>query len=136
MNKFVKFAGDTVGVVTRETPTGFTVMFHNGKKVISHVIDKRTLTPITGPEFRKAVLEKGQMSMLQFLLTESIEQIVWQTDPDALPEINKPCLIFIKGIPGTQDAVWSGRIWKLNDGSCFENRWIKAWAYEPKGPKS
>ena len=136
MNKFVKFAGNTVGVVIGETKTGVNVVFHNGKKAVNHVIEKRALTPITSAEFRKAVIKKGNTSMLKFLLTEVLEQISWQTDQDVPPDANRRCLVITKGESGPEGrAVWTGWEWRMNDGFRYKKDFIRAWAYEPKGPQ-
>lgn len=140
MNKFVKFARSGVGVITNNTPhhggTSVEVHYHNGIKVTSTYIEKRALTEITAAEFEQAVRKKGQTSMLQYLVSTVIEAIVWHTDPNDLPTVGKRCLIITEGSAGLPEgkATWTGQQWRANDGFRWDRKWIKTWAYEPKGP--
>lgn len=138
--KFVKFARSGVGVVTDKTPhhggTSVEVHYHNGIKTTSTYIEQRALVEITAAEFEKAVRKRGQTSMLQYLDTTETEAIVWHTDPKDLPIVGKYCLVFITGDLGPESATFTGQNWRMNDDDYrHEANWIKAWAYEPIGPK-
>ena len=141
MNKFVKFARGTVGVIqsgATGSASGFAsgVTFHNGIKPVHRSIENRALTEITAAEFELAVRKKGQTSMLQYLVTTEIEAVVWHTDPKDLPTVGMYCLVFTKGGSGVEGrATFTGQNWRMHDGYRHTKDFIRAWAYEPKGPK-
>jgi hypothetical protein len=149
MNKFVKLAWskNVVGVITDHTRhhggVSVEVHYHNGIKPVHRLIEERAFTEITAAEFEQVVRKKGQTSMLQYLKTTETETIVWHTDPEDLPTINEYCLVVIKGGSGVEGrARFTGQNWRMiggyNDDDCEpycnEKDFIKAWAYEPKGP--
>jgi len=145
MNKFVHITGTGAGVVDSLDPhrakgdndTAILVKYHNGIKITAGFFEPTSLTEITAAEFEQSVRRGGHTSMLRYLVSTEIEAIVWHTDPKDLPEPNKRCLLVVVGGVGAENrAVWTGSSWRGNDGFHHQEKWIKAWAYEPKGPKS
>lgn len=146
MNKFVKFAGNTVGVVTGEGKgryTGYAVQvtFHNGIKPTHRFVENRALEEITPAEFEQTIRKKGQTSMLQYLesLKTVIEPLVWHTDLKYdLPATGKRVLVkkTIQGGGGTEHVSWNGKEWICShDNWKLHKMFVAAWAYEPTGPK-